>query len=558
MAADVLYEPDGTRDDEKALRPLWQAVLEELRTRLSRSVYDSWIKNLTLLSLSENVALLSAPSSYTSNYIEARYLTQIAKSLSRIVGRDVSIKFVIEGNARGLRAVANQPALPLDVAVGAETVRLAPRTGLRSPRPTRDDENSAKQFAFLTDTHGKVENSRYNGESNPTQSVADAATERVAERNGQTLPAARASTSFSAPMVNTMNGGFSTANGPTNNLNSKYTFDRFIVGSSNRMANAAALAVAEQPGQAYNPLFIYGNVGLGKTHLLQGIGHQALERRPDLEVLYVTSEKFTNDLINAIRDNRQEAFRNRYRSIDILLIDDIAFIAGKEATQEEFFHTFNSLHESYKQIVITSDRPPRAMMTLEDRLRSRFEGGLIVDVQLPDYEMRMAILQAKAEQQGLHISPDVLDFIAHKVPSNIREVEGALMRVVGHGRLLGVPITTQVAAETLNDSHINSRSKKLTADRVVDVVANFFSLDPKELRGRGRSQDVVVPRQIAMYIMREQTEYSLVQIGEALGNRDHTTVMHANTKIEGEMETNSVIRQQVNTILQLLYADSGR
>ena len=340
-------------------------------------------------------------------------------------------------------------------------------------------------------------------------------------------------------------------------LNPRYTFDKYIVGANNRMAHAACLAVAEHPAEAYNPLFLYGGVGLGKTHLLHATANHALTKRP-LEILYVTSEQFTNDLINSIREHRTDDFRSRYRSIDILLIDDIQFIAGKESTQEEFFHTFNHLHGANKQIIMTSDRPPKAVTTLDDRLRSRFEGGLMTEVKLPDLETRMAILRTKAESQGISFPDTVLDFIARKVQSNIRELEGALNSVVALAKLNGTTITLASAAEALNDVSLTSRKKQITPQRVIDTIATYYGLDDKQLKGKTRARDIVVPRQIAMYIMREDTEHSLAEIGASLGGRDHTTVMHGTAKMERDIELDARLRQDVSTIRDMLYNGPGR
>lgn len=336
-------------------------------------------------------------------------------------------------------------------------------------------------------------------------------------------------------------------------LNPRYTFDSFIVGSSNRLAHAACLAVAEHPALAYNPLFLYGNVGLGKTHLLHAIGNLVLDTSPGINVLYVSSEKFTNDLINAIRRQNTEEFRARYRSIDILLIDDIQFIAGKEGTQEEFFHTFNTLHGAGKQIVLSSDRPPKAIVTLEERLRSRFEWGLIVDVQSPDVETRTAILRAKGESLNVHVPDEVIDFVAHRIQSSIRELEGSLNRVVAFAKLNRQPISVDIAAAALSELLGTSRRQRINKETIVEEVARFYNIDLKLLKGRGRSRNVVVPRQVAMFLMREETESSLMEIGEQLGGRDHTTVLHGCDKIATELNSDSRLRSDVLAIRERLY-----
>jgi chromosomal replication initiator protein len=341
-------------------------------------------------------------------------------------------------------------------------------------------------------------------------------------------------------------------------LNPRYLFDSFIVGKSNQLAYAAARAVAEKPAMSYNPLFLYGGVGLGKTHLLHAIGHDAMRRYPGIKVLYVTSEKFTNDLINAIRDQRNENFRNMYRSADILLIDDVQFIAGKESTQEEFFHTFNSLHGANKQIVLTSDRPPKAILTLEERLRSRFEWGLIADIQPPDLETRIAILRAKAETMPVGVPTEVLDYIARKVQSNIRELEGALNRIVAYAQLNNTAVSVDLAAASLNELGANQRRRPINHERIVETVSSFFNLEPEDLKTGSRSREVLVPRQIAMYLMREETETPFIQIAAYFGKRDHTTAMHSYEKIEGLIETDNQMRQDVLTVRQMLYGEHER
>jgi len=332
-------------------------------------------------------------------------------------------------------------------------------------------------------------------------------------------------------------------------LNPRYTFDNFIVGPSNRLAHAACLAVAERPAQAYNPLFLYGGVGLGKTHLLHAIGNLCAQR--GLQVLYVSSEEFTNDLINAIRTHTTQSFREKYRFTDLLLIDDIQFIAGKESTQEEFFHTFNTLHGQNKQVVITSDRPPKAMITLEERLRSRFEWGLTADIQLPDFETRMAILRVKAERAGCRISDEILAIIARRFQSNIRELEGALTRIAAFANLSGLPITPALVDTALAD--LLPRHTEVQPAEVVRKVAEAFGVPMDRLLGRDRSREVALPRQIAMYLLRQEANISLPQIGEVLGGRDHTTVIHGCEKIADLLERDDRLRRQVVEIRDQLY-----
>ena len=335
-------------------------------------------------------------------------------------------------------------------------------------------------------------------------------------------------------------------------LNPKYTFKSFVIGNSNRFAHAASLAVAESPAKAYNPLFIYGGVGLGKTHLMHAIGHYILASNPNAKVVYVSSEKFTNELINAIKDDKNEEFRNKYRNVDILLIDDIQFIAGKERTQEEFFHTFNALHDANKQIILSSDRPPKEIPTLEDRLRSRFEWGLIADIQVPDFETRMAILKKKADVENLNVANEVMGYIATKIKSNIRELEGALIRIIAYSSLTNREVTVDLATEALKDIISKKQGKHITIDIIQDVVSSYFNLRIEDLKSQRRTRNVVYPRQIAMYLSRKLTDMSLPKIGEEFGGRDHTTVIHAYEKISENLKIDDSLQQTVNDITKKL------
>ena len=338
----------------------------------------------------------------------------------------------------------------------------------------------------------------------------------------------------------------------TTALINRYTFENFVVGSANRLAHAASLAVAERPAQAYNPLFLYGGVGLGKTHLLHAIGNYCMSS--NLNVLYVTSEEFTNDLINAIRSHTTQTFREKYRRIDVLLIDDIQFIAGKESTQEEFFHTFNALHGQEKQIVITSDRPPKALITLEERLRSRFESGLAADIQPPDYEIRVAILRSKLERMGRVIPADIIETIAKRVQSNIRELEGSLTRVLALADLSNLPLNTKLVDTALAD--LSTRRTSVEPAEVVRKVAGAFGVTVQNMIGPDRRQEIVLPRQIAMYLLRVEANYSLPKIGEALGGRDHTTVMYACQKVTDLLERDDKLRHRVIEIREQIYGQS--
>lgn len=340
-------------------------------------------------------------------------------------------------------------------------------------------------------------------------------------------------------------------------LNSKYTFDTFVIGSGNRFAHAASLAVAEAPAKAYNPLFIYGGVGLGKTHLMHAIGHYVQEHNPNAKVVYLSSEKFTNEFINSIRDNKTVHFRNKYRNVDVLLIDDIQFLAGKESTQEEFFHTFNALHEESKQIIISSDRPPKEIPTLEDRLRSRFEWGLITDISPPDLETRIAILRKKARADGIDISNDVMMYIANQIDSNIRELEGALIRVVAYSSLINRDISVDLAAEALKDIMPNNRTRAITILDIQKVVGEHYHVRLEDFSAKKRTKSIAYPRQIAMYLSRELTDFSLPKIGEEFGGRDHTTVIHATEKISTLLKTDETLKSEIKQIKSLLGRSSG-
>ena len=334
-------------------------------------------------------------------------------------------------------------------------------------------------------------------------------------------------------------------------LNPKYTFETFVVGNNNRFAHAAAIAVGDKPGESYNPLFLYGGVGLGKTHLMHAIGNRILQNNRSAKILYVTSEKFTNQLINAIKDNKNEVFRNKYRTIDVLLIDDIQFIAGKERVQEEFFHTFNALYEDKKQIIISSDKPPREIQFLEDRLKSRFEWGLLADISCPDYETRLAILRKKAQEEKLLVDDHILANIANKIDSNIRELEGVFNKIIATASLTHMPITIELAENTINEFKAASE-KVLSSDFVQETVAKYFNINKDDLASNKRSNEIAFPRQIAMYLCREVANMSYPKIGEDFGNRDHSTVMHACKKIEKEVKEKNNTRLIVESVKNII------
>ncbi len=490
------------------LSQIWQAALGTMQLQTSRSEFDTWLKGTTLLALESGTATVGTMNPFLKEGLENRYMAPVRRSLGDILGFPVQVRVVIAPPGAMLRS---------DSGLGPAT---RPRTLSDEPSPQAAlAQASAVTMPLLT-------NGREYGMGRAIQ----------------------ASSPVQLDLSSAMRTGM---------LNPKYTFERFIVGSSNRLAHAACLAVADHPGQHYNPLFLYGGVGLGKTHLLHAIGNFVLDRDPEINVLYVSSEKFTNDMINAIRRQQTEEFRIRYRNIDVLLIDDIQFIAGKESTQEEFFHTFNTLHSAAKHIVISSDKPPKAINTLEDRLRSRFEWGLIVDVQSPDLETRTAILRTKGEQMNAFVPDDVIDFLAHKMQSNIRELEGSLNRVTAYAELHGLPISVEVATAALADLLGDARRKRITPDMIIKTVCEFYGVDQRTLGAKGRSRNIVLPRQIAMYLLREETDCSLMDIGQMLGGRDHTTVIHGCEKISEEINANSRMRNEVLSIKEKLYDHGG-
>jgi chromosomal replication initiator protein len=449
-------------------RQIWQAALGELQLQMTRGTFDTWLKHTEVISFEDGCFVVGVHSAYAVDWLENRLLPTIKRTLQRLMGRSVQVRFIV-----------NPPAL--DVAGLPESLPLM---------------------------------------------------------NASTAPTAQPAT------VKLKSNGSGMCQ-----LDPRYTFDTFVVGPSNRLAHAASMAVAENPAAAYNPLFIYGGVGLGKTHLLNSLGRLAQERA--CSVLYVSAEHFTNDLINAIRTQTTEKFRTKYRQTDVLLVDDIQFIAGKERTQEEFFHTFNTLYAAQKQVVVSSDRPPKAIEHLEDRLLSRFEWGLIADVQPPDLETRIAILRSKAEQQKVQVPMGVLEHIARKIPNNIRELEGALTRVVAHTQLMRQPMTLEVAQRALDQLLV--RPAELTPDQVVASVADHYDLSLTQLTGRNRTRPVARARQLAMYLIRQEIGTSLPQIGEALGGRDHSTVKYACDKIPGLLERDRDLHQDWLTIREQLF-----
>jgi chromosomal replication initiator protein len=557
-------------------KQLWQAALGELQVKVPGPSFQTWLKNTSVASFEEHkFVAIAVPSNFAREWLEKRFSKLIAETLQNVLGYSVEVRYEVKTPARGessrslhaLDGVGTDPRareMQMPIAVGQQVsgpVMQKPTNGPShggAPEPTPISAGRDLQAA-----HGQVPG----GTQGQSQLGGGNITNISRGPSGTIIPQRAGGIQPGNPGYGRTGGTGVTGRGPVQlelsmeeatMLNSKYTFDRYIVGKSNQLAHAASRSVAEKPAAGYNPLFLYGGAGLGKTHLLHAIGHDAMRRYPGIKVLYVTSEKFTNDLINAIRDGRNESFRSMYRSVDILLIDDIQFIAGKESTQEEFFHTFNALHGANKQVVLSSDRPPKAILTLEERLRSRFEWGLAADIQPPDLETRIAILRAKAESMEVRVPSEVVDFIARKVQSNIRELEGALNRIIAYAQLNGMSVTVDLAAASLNDLGAGQRRRPITHERIVETVSSFFNLEPEDLKTGSRSREVLVPRQVAMYLMREELETPFIQIAAYFGKRDHTTAMHSYEKIEGLVESDNTMRQDVLVIRQMLYGEHER
>jgi chromosomal replication initiator protein len=459
------------------------------------------------LGLIDGTALLAAPSEFAKDAIERILRHPISDALGRHLGVTVNLAVVVDASAAS--------------------------GGTEVPDPAGDHPDTSRQAAEAPAARDQV------GDTGPYRmQESEQGLGHNSARPAEVWPA-----SYSAPPA-----ADTATQRSQSRLNEKYIFDTFVIGASNRFSHAAAVAVAEAPARAYNPLFIWGDSGLGKTHLLHAVGHYTQRLFPGMRVRYVSTEEFTNDFINSLRDDRKVAFQRRYRDVDVLLVDDIQFLEGKEGTQEEFFHTFNTLHNANKQIVVSSDRPPKRLETLEDRMRTRFEWGLITDIQPPELETRIAILRKKAAQDRLAVPGDVLEFIAERIERNIRELEGALIRVTAFASLNRQPVDTQLAEIVLRDLIPDSAASEITAATIMAVVAEFFGVTMDELCGPGKTKALAQSRQIAMYLCRELTDLSLPRIGQTFGGRDHTTVMHADKKIRNEIAQRRKTFEQVQEL----------
>jgi chromosomal replication initiator protein len=556
-------------DEGRGVRPVsehqvnlgvvWEQVVRELSDGTLSPQQRAWMRVTRPIGLLDGTALLAAPSDFAKEAIERALRGAITEALSRRLGRDVSLAVKVDST----ETVASAPP---------PSPRYAPPRmpdGRIDPRPdSRAEGRSDGRIDHRIDPHsdGRIDGRRMAAEAvtsmrsgpvfppvrNERADLAqtdDDGDEEVDEE-GEALAAVHEiwPTFSGQPIAGQPYTRPAQPQPSKTRLNGKYTFDTFVIGASNRFAHAAAVAVAEAPSRAYNPLFIWGESGLGKTHLLHAVGHYAQRLFPGMRVRYVSTEEFTNDFINSLRDDRKVAFQRRYRDIDILLVDDIQFLEGKEGTQEEFFHTFNTLHNANKQIVVSSDRPPKRLETLEDRLRTRFEWGLITDIQPPELETRIAILRKKAAQDRLAVPGDVLEFIAARIEANIRELEGALIRVTAFASLNQQAVDVGLAEIVLRDLIPDSQAPEINASTIMGVTAEFFDVTLDELCGPGKTKALAGARQIAMYLCRELTDMSLPRIGQTFGGRDHTTVMHADKKIRKEMAERRRIYDQVQEL----------
>ncbi len=531
------------------LGTLWAEGLAEVLRTVTSTAQRQWLMATHPVGFSEDTIILATPHSFAREWLDRNCGDTIRRALSGAAGRDLDVVITVQTNPAPVEA-ADAPSVAADEPTPAETDSTAgappseemirapfdvPDLELTSDGPVGGDHQrppSGEVVDYLdrsaTTGPGQVTDERLHPDLTPLHAPGRPAGPIVE------MPSRRTRVDDELE--------------PDTQLNPKYSFDDFVIGSSNRFAHAAATAVAEAPAKSYNPLFIYGGAGLGKTHLLHAIGHYVRKLYPRLTVRYLTTEQFTNEFINAIRDDRITSFQRTYRRADVLLVDDIQFLQQKERTQEEFFHTFNALHNAEKQIVISSDRPPKQIAQLEDRLRSRFEWGLMTDVQPPDLETRIAILRKKSESDTLSVEPEVLELIASRVQSNIRELEGALIRVAAFSSLQRAPADTAMAEAVLKDLFPDGRDREVSVQLIMEEVADHFSLTVDDLCSPSRSRQLVTARQLAMYLTRELTELSLPRIGKAFGGRDHTTVMHATKKIAVLMQERRPIYDQVQEL----------
>jgi chromosomal replication initiator protein len=541
---------------ETDLADVWARSLDGLADLQIEPHQRAWLKLTRPLGLVENTALIATPNEFVKEQLETRLRALVTHALSAELGRSIQLAVTVDPASAAGPAAADFGTADY----------VPPSYGELADAPVRRGFGDAPARNFVTaPASGDFERLTPDGPGvRPAEHPLPSDTDENPGLTGLAPGPAPAATPAAAPdhrnAGDSRDGGNGLAVGPPDpvpyatprpgaaRLNPKYTFETFVIGSSNRFAHAAAVAVAEAPAKAYNPLFVYGDSGLGKTHLLHAIGHYAQTLYTGVKVRYVSSEEFTNDFINMIRDGKQDGFRRRYRDVDVLLVDDIQFLENKEGTQEEFFHTFNTLHNASKQIVISSDRAPKRLVTLEDRLRSRFEWGLLTDVQPPELETRIAILRRKAIQEGLNAPPEVLEYIASRISTNIRELEGALIRVTAFASLNRQSVDLQLAEIVLKDLIPEAQGPQITIATIMGQTASYFGLSMEDLSGTSRSRVLVTARHIAMYLCRELTDLSLPKIGQQFGGRDHTTVMNADRKIRSLMAERRSIYNQVTEL----------
>lgn len=470
---------------------VWNSVLGEIELNISKPQFNTWIKNTYPISMDEKEIVICVPSAFTRDWLENKFNVTILNSIQKITGSIKRVKYVVQN-----------------------TQKQSPKA-IQSVINLKDKE--------LKEKKSKIEEKQNTENTNPNYQYAEPTI----------IPAKPSGTAL---------------------LKDNYTFENFIVGSSNELAHAAAQSVANEPGTRYNPLFIYGGVGLGKTHLIQAIANSLNKKNKN--ILYVTSDVFISDLMNSLKNGRMEDFKARHRAVDLLIIDDIQFIGGKEATQYEVFNTFNELYAHNKQIVFTSDRPPSAIKTLNDRLKSRFEGGMIVDVAIPEFETRVAILKSKCIQKSFHLDDDIIYVIAERIRSNVRELEGALNKIIGRVQLLGAKVTPELVDKLIEGGQIHSQ-RIVSTDMILDTVAEHFHITKADILSKSRKKDIAIPRQIAMYLIREELKLTFPNIGELLGGKDHSTVMHAWNKVKKDIVTNYSLEQDITLIKNKLYNEEN-
>jgi chromosomal replication initiator protein len=537
--------------DTRLVKPaadVWQAAKEILQKKFSEPSYQSWLKDLPMVSLVDRQAVFAVRNVFWRDLISNKFKEAMATALSQILNETISVKIIVDPKAVPSNAYAPTIAsisilpAPLSAPIDGDPIY----GGNRNYDPDRAKSNlpgqsrSVGSGSGLSNAQGPISNS---GQSPSSSAIPGSSHSNTRGSGHSPVDIASPGSAQSAGHVSAVK---------KSNLNSKYTFLTFVVGNHNRFCHSAAHAVATNPGQAYNPLFLYGGVGLGKTHIMQAIGHDILQLFPNLTVRYMTCERFTNDLINSIRDDRMVDFRKRYRQLDVLLMDDIQNIQGKESTQEEFFHTFEALRDSGRQIVLSSDRPPKDIALLEERLRSRFEWGLITDIQPPDFETRVAILRKKCEVDNIRVPDDLLAHIASLFTTNIRELEGALIRASAYANLTGAELSISSLSNILQPVSSVHLKPNLTLDFIIETVAQHYQIEPSEIRSPKRSHDLTLPRHIAMYLAHDLMQMSFPRIGQAFANRKHTSALYAHSRIKESILSDQNLAAQVTLISRKL------